>query len=104
MMPDCAAQPPYPIRLMLVGRAWCHLCEDMEQALRPLLARYGATLAILDADQDPALEAAYDEIVPVLLLETPVGPQEICHYHLDASALHAAILRINTNTIQSPQP
>jgi len=72
--------------LVLIGRSWCHLCEDMEVALRPLLDEYGATLKILDADSDPALER-YDELVPVLLLEG----EEICHYFLDEAKLRTML-------------
>jgi hypothetical protein len=58
----------------------------MEMALRPLLAEYGASLKVLDADRDPALER-YDELVPVLLL----NGEEICHYFLDEAKLRAAL-------------
>jgi hypothetical protein len=34
---------------------------------------------VLDVDADPALEAKYDELVPVLLH----GETELCHYFLD---------------------
>jgi len=74
--------------LVLIGRAWCHLCDDMETALRPFLAEYGISLKTLDADSDPALER-YDELVPVLLLDG----EEICHYFLDEAKLRAALER-----------
>jgi len=74
--------------LVLIGRTWCHLCEDMEVALRPLLAEYDANLQVLDADSDPALER-YDELVPVLLL----NGEEICHHFLDEAKLRAALER-----------
>ncbi len=67
------------IELTLLSRGYCHLCHDMEVALRPLLEEFGATLTVLDVDADPALEARYDELVPVLLH----GETELCHYHLD---------------------
>ena len=34
---------------------------------------------MVDVDADPALEAKYDELVPVLLH----GDTELCHYFLD---------------------
>jgi len=67
------------IELTLISRGYCHLCHDMEQALLPLVAEYGAALSILDVDADPVLEAKYDELVPVLLH----GETELCHYFLD---------------------
>ncbi|MDR3322854.1 MAG: glutaredoxin family protein [Zoogloeaceae bacterium] len=75
------------INLTLMSRAYCHLCHDMEAALRPLLAEYGAALQVWDVDAAPALEAQYDELVPVLLLDGV----EICHYFLDEAKVRAVL-------------
>jgi thioredoxin reductase (NADPH) len=65
--------------LTLMSRGYCHLCHDMEIALQPLAAEFGAEVDILDVDADPQLEALYNELVPVLLHEG----RELCHYFLD---------------------
>ncbi|ACV34861.1 glutaredoxin family protein [Accumulibacter sp.] len=65
--------------LTLVSRSYCHLCQEMEVALRPLLAEFDIDLEVLDVDADPTLEALYDELVPVLLHDG----EELCHYFLD---------------------
>lgn len=67
------------IELTLLSRSYCHLCHDMEVALLPLLAEFGAKLSVVDVDADPRLEEKYDELVPVLLH----GDTELCHYFLD---------------------
>jgi thioredoxin reductase (NADPH) len=67
------------IELTLLSRSYCHLCHDMEVALQPLIEEFGAQVKVLDVDADPALEAKYDELVPVLLH----GETELCHYFLD---------------------
>lgn len=67
------------IELTLMSRGYCHLCHDMEAALAPLAAEFGAAVNVLDVDADPVLEAKYDELVPVLLH----GETELCHYFLD---------------------
>ncbi|MBS1142787.1 MAG: glutaredoxin family protein [Proteobacteria bacterium] len=67
------------IELTLMSRGYCHLCHDMEVALQPLLVEFGVSLKVLDVDEDPVLEAKYDELVPVLLH----GDTELCHYFLD---------------------
>ena len=67
------------IELTLLSRSYCHLCHEMEKAVAPLADEFGATVTVLDVDADPALEARYDELVPVLLH----GDTELCHYHLD---------------------
>ncbi|MDR5834465.1 glutaredoxin family protein [Caballeronia sp. LZ034LL] len=73
--------------LKLYGRAWCHLCEEMRAALEPIATRHGAAIEWIDIDQDPVLEARYDELVPVLALDGV----ELCHYRLDAEAVDAAL-------------
>ena len=67
------------IELTMISRSYCHLCHDMEVALVPLAAEFGAMVTVVDVDADPALEARYDELVPVLLH----GETELCHYFLD---------------------
>jgi len=67
------------VELTLLSRRYCHLCHDMEVALAPLTAEFGASVTLLDVDSDPLLEVAYGELVPVLLH----GKRELCHYFLD---------------------
>jgi hypothetical protein len=80
------------LRLTLYGRSWCHLCDDMLQALRACLARVErpCTVDVIDIDTqpDPALLARYDELVPVLV--DPAG-NELCHYFLDEAAVLGAL-------------
>jgi glutaredoxin len=73
--------------LTLHGRAWCHLCDDMRAALEPLLTEFGARVEVVDVDSDPLLEARYNERVPVLFCDGV----ELCHYHLDAARVRAAL-------------
>lgn len=78
------------IHLTLLGRVYCHLCHDMEIALAPLAAEFGADVEVLDVDEDPALEERWGELVPVLLH----GEEEICHYFLDAQAVRDVLGKI----------
>lgn len=78
------------IELTLMSRGYCHLCHDMEAALAPLLAEFGVMLSVLDVDADPALEAKYDELVPVLLH----GETELCHYFLDEAKTREYLAQI----------
>lgn len=71
--------------LVLYSRSYCHLCEDMLNALEPLKKDYAFDVQVEDVDADPALEALYDELVPVLVAEG----KELCHYFLDEPAVHA---------------
>lgn len=67
------------VELTLLSRRYCHLCSDMEVALAPVAAEFGATVMVVDVDSDPLLEAKYDELVPVLLHDG----NELCRYFLD---------------------
>ncbi|MDO5640317.1 MAG: glutaredoxin family protein [Neisseria sp.] len=69
--------------LTLMFRDYCSLCHKMRDALEPYRQQYGFTLEIVDVDADPALEAEYNELVPVLLH----GGEEICHWFLDEEKL-----------------
>ncbi len=71
------------IALTLYSRSYCHLCDDMLMGLQALQAREPFELAVIDVDGDPALAQRYGERVPVLFH----GEHELCHYHLDPSAV-----------------
>lgn len=78
-------------RLTLLVRAYCHLCDDMREALLPLARAHGAGIAEIDVDADPALESRYGDRVPVLLLGAPDAGEELCHYVLDAPRVRAVL-------------
>ena len=79
------------VTLTLLSRAYCHLCEEMRDALVPIAQRFGATIVEVDVDANPALERAHGERVPVLLLGSADGGRELCHYHLATDVVEAAL-------------
>lgn len=78
------------IELTLLSRDYCHLCHDMEAALAPIAAEFGADVSVVDVDADPALESSYGEWVPVLL----AGDVELCHYFLDVPKVREYLAEI----------
>lgn len=66
----------------LYSRSYCHLCQDMLDALHALLGSRPFTVDVIDVDADAALVARFDELVPVLFGD--LGQPELCHYFLDA--------------------
>jgi hypothetical protein len=78
------------IQLTLLSRTYCHLCEDMLDALARHPRQSNFSVKVVDVDADPALEARYGILVPVLLH----GEEEICHYHLDVPKLEAFLTSI----------
>jgi Glutaredoxin-like domain (DUF836) len=85
------AESPLSERLASDARAYCHLCDEMLAAVRPLAAARGATIAVVDVDAHPALERAYGDRVPVLFAGDPATGNELCHFRLDRRRVEAAL-------------
>ena len=79
------------VRLTLLGRAYCSLCDEMRAALLPIAARHGAEVVELDVDADGVLEEAYGDLVPVLLAGPWGDTREVCRYRLDVEAVERAL-------------
>ncbi len=71
------------MKLELVTRRGCHLCEEMEGVLRAVLGPRGLRFERLDVDGDDGLRRRFGEVVPVLLRDgRPVakvrlGPRQL---------------------------
>jgi len=79
-----------PPTLTLYSRNYCHLCEEMIEALRDLQGLVRFEIAIIDVDSDPELERRHGDKVPVLAH----GERELCHYRLIPSAVTAYLAKI----------
>jgi hypothetical protein len=80
-------------RFTLIGRSYCHLCDEMRDALVGAMSAAGlpaSGLTEVDLDAHPAWEERYGMLVPVLLQGSPDDGTEICHYHWDDAAWQAA--------------
>lgn len=75
------------MQLTLLVRTYCHLCDEMRDALAPMLASRGLAVEERDVDADTSLEAAWGDKVPVLLADG----REICRYRFDRLALESAL-------------
>jgi hypothetical protein len=71
--------------LTVYSRAYCHLCDEMIEALRGLQGLVHFEIEIVDVDADPALEQRHGEKVPVLMH----GGHELCHYRLEPAVVTA---------------
>lgn len=73
------------LRLTLVGRSYCSLCDKMRLQLNDYAKANNIEFVLVDIDLDdtPTLEEQFGIRVPILMLgEFPHGV-EICHYHFD---------------------
>ena len=57
------------IRLTLITRRDCHLCEEMAAVVEQVAPAAGAETEIRDVDADLDLRARYSDQVPVLLID-----------------------------------
>ena len=62
----------------------------MRAELAPLADAAGARITEIDVDADPAVEARFGDLVPVLLLGSIDGV-ELCHYRLDRRRVAQAL-------------
>ncbi|MYN45359.1 glutaredoxin family protein [Pseudoduganella sp. FT93W] len=76
----------------LYSRSYCHLCQDMLDALmRMQTPQQPITVDVIDVDDDPALVARFDELVPVLFAD--LDQPELCHYFLDEAKVRELLAR-----------
>lgn len=80
--------------LTLLVRAYCHLCDDMREALAPLAARFGWAVEEIDIDADAVLEKRWSDSVPVLL----AGERELCRHRIDAATVTAFLVDTGANS------
>jgi thiol-disulfide isomerase/thioredoxin len=78
------------VELVVYGRDYCHLCEEMIEALGGLESVLGFRLRVVNVDDDAALEERYGDRVPVL----EGAGKEICHYILNRTALDAFLAKV----------
>lgn len=56
------------IRLTLMSRPGCHLCEEMRREVDALLAGEPHEWEVVDVDSDPDLARRYGDEIPVLFV------------------------------------
>jgi len=77
--------------LTLLSRAYCHLCDEMRDAVHPIAERHGAAIIEIDVDAYPDLEDKYGDKVPALMLGAPADGVMLCHYRIDVAAVEKAL-------------
>lgn len=91
-----------PLRLTLVGRSYCSLCDKMRAELLVSIHAKSTVIKLTEIDLDdfPEWEDKFGIRVPILMSgDFPTG-EEICHYHFDEAAfvLHS----MSHNGLQCP--
>jgi hypothetical protein len=74
--------PAAPV-VVVWSREECPLCDELLNALWPLLAARGLRAEVRDVDSDPLALRRYGFKVPVV----EVDGEAVCHGHLEAEAV-----------------
>ena len=74
-------------RVVLLGRAGCHLCDEARVVVADVCAALGERWTERDVDDHPDLRARYSDLVPVVL----VDGGEVGHYRVDPGKLRRAL-------------
>jgi len=78
------------VHFTLYTRSYCHLCDDMLEALQALSSEYPFTVELMDVDADETLVAQFDELVPVLFGKKGTADSvQLCNYFLDDAKVRA---------------
>lgn len=78
------------VHFTLYSRSYCHLCDDMLEALQALSSEYPFTVELVDIDADESLLAQFDELVPVLFGQRENAESiQLCHYFLDENKVRS---------------
>jgi Glutaredoxin-like domain (DUF836) len=82
------------MRLTLLGRSYCHLCDDMQVAIENFARQHGLKLdlAVVDLDLHPALEDQFGELIPLLFRGDELSGDSICHHFFDDVAVGRVLL------------
>lgn len=80
-------EDPSDARVLLIGRAGCHLCDDARAVVARVCAQTAQPWRELSVDDDPALMDRYWEQIPVLLLDG----RPFDFWRIDEARLRAAL-------------
>lgn len=75
------------VRVVLVGRPGCHLCDDARAVVAAVTEPLGVAWREVSIEDDPALADRYAEEIPVVLVD---GRQHD-FWRVDADRLRAAL-------------
>jgi hypothetical protein len=70
-------------RVVLYGKAGCHLCDEARAAVTGVRAQHPFELEEVDVSVDPGLYRIYGERIPVLELDG----EELFEFHVNADEL-----------------
>ncbi|PFG20577.1 glutaredoxin family protein [Serinibacter salmoneus] len=86
-MNEQAAPGGIDVRVLLLQRRGCHLCQEAAPDVARVAAAVGVRWAAVDVDDNPVLREAFGDAVPVVL----VDGREIARYRVVPQRLREAL-------------
>jgi glutaredoxin len=84
---DPRDEPGRPVRVTLVGKPGCHLCEDARAVVERVTGELGVAYEERSILDDPALHEAHWERIPVTLVDGRVHD----YFRVDPQRLRRAL-------------
>jgi glutaredoxin len=78
------------ITVDIYSRPGCHLCDEAKEIIERVRRRVAFDLRIIDVESDPALEKAYGEQIPVVM----INGQKAFKYHVDEVQFEQRVKRL----------
>jgi len=79
------------VRFTLLSRAYCHLCDEMQQALAAMAPTAPVDVIDVDAPEHAAVESRWGDAVPVLFAGLPARENELCRFRLEPEKVAAVL-------------
>lgn len=87
MTAETAPRGAGPVRVRVLSRQGCHLCDEAEKVVEALCAEFGCGWERIDIDTDAELRREYTDQVPVTFVD---GAQHD-FWRVDAARLRTAL-------------
>lgn len=67
------------LEIVLYGRKKCHLCDEVELAIRCLAEEFPLRLQVVDIEGDPLLHEEFMMVIPVVAIDGEIVFRSVTH-------------------------
>lgn len=78
--------------IVLYGRKKCHLCDEVELAVRCLVEEFPLSLHVIDIESDPHLHEEFMMVIPVVAIDGEIAFRSVTHV-VTLAELRAELVR-----------
>ena len=78
------------VRIDIYSRPGCHLCDDAKEVIERVQRRFPLSLRIINIQDDPSLEQAYGDQIPVVF----INGNKAFKYRVDEAELEQKVKKL----------